>query len=160
MQHFSHLQSIADEYKVGASIIYWPISLNGREGAFCGKTVYVLEQIAKSSNIFSSNRPFALVNYSREADVEDVFGRSASYGINKFDKKSTIYKASDALLLQENLDNESYNSANNLLHIFIKTHFPKPRLDNKYMYKNIRSSVYSFKNIQMNIAHDADKMYL
>lgn len=156
---FEELQGICDDHNVGASLVYWPISLNSRMGASCGKTIFILDQMAKSSNVISSSRPFALVNYSREPDfrdVEDNFGRCINYGtIRHNDTSSMTYKSNDALSRQCELDEREENCPDTILREFIKEHWPKYRLENTFTYKSVRSNIYKFDTQDV-----PDAMYL
>lgn len=122
------IQAIADEKKVCGSIVYLPISLQGRMGEGVGHTMYVLDAIANTSKAICKSRPYAFVNYTRKVDVddfEDAFGRVANYAMKKDAPNSDFYCSKDAWNTQQALDTGNENSAESLLKKFTNEHLEK-----------------------------------
>ncbi len=74
----SQIHEIVIEHNVCAFLIDWPVTNLGRCGASCGQTLFQLENLLDSSAFISKEKPFAFVNFSREADInneEDTWGR-------------------------------------------------------------------------------------
>lgn len=87
-------------------------------GASCGQTMFTLDKLASSSKLFTSARPFAFVNYSRELkldddDTEDEWGRIVNYGRIKDDHPNMIYSSKDTSTLTMEKLNSSINENEN-----------------------------------------------
>lgn len=124
------IQVIADEKKVCASIVYLPISLQGRMGEWVGHTMHVLDEIANASKAICKSRPYAFVNYTRKVDIdnfEDAFGRMANYARKKDVPNSDFYSSKDAWTTQQALDIDSKNSAEAMLKKFTNEHLEKDK---------------------------------
>lgn len=124
------IQAIADEKKVCGSIVYLPISLQGKMGEGVGHTMYVLDEIANASKAICKSRPYAFVNYTRKVDIgdfEDAFGRIANYARKKDLPNSDFYSSKDAWNTQQALDTDSKNSAEAMLKKFTNEHLEKEK---------------------------------
>ena len=122
------IQAIIDDKKVCASIVYLPISLQGRMGEGVGHTMYVLDEIANTSKAICRSRPYAFVNYTRKLDIndfEDAFGRVANFAKKKDAPSSNFYSSKDSWNIQQALDTSNQNSAESLLKKFTNEYLEK-----------------------------------
>lgn len=124
------IQAIADEKKVCGSVVYLPISFQGRMGEGVGHTMYVLDEIANTSKAICRSRPYAFVNYTRKIDLddfEDAFGRVANYARKKDAPNTKFYSSKDAWNTQQALDTSNQNSAEAMLKKFTNEHLEKTK---------------------------------
>jgi len=88
------LSTIVEEHKVCAFLVHWPVSINGRMGEACGRTLYRLDKLVnlpisqhgyaatfKSKSLIAKNRPFTLINKDAvsKLDIEDQWGRVQNF---------------------------------------------------------------------------------